>query len=29
MNALFFVAVLCVLVGLALPKLFALLGRRR
>jgi hypothetical protein len=29
MNALFFVAILCALAGLLLPKLFALFGRRR
>lgn len=29
MNLLFFVALFCALVGLALPKLFAMMGRRR
>jgi hypothetical protein len=29
MNLLFFVAGLCALVGLLLPKLFTLFGRRR
>jgi hypothetical protein len=29
MNLLFFVAVLCAVAGLVLPKLFTLFGRRR
>jgi len=29
MNLLFLIALLCALAGLALPKLFALMGRRR
>jgi len=29
MNLLFFVAVLCAIVALVLPKLFTLFGRRR
>jgi hypothetical protein len=29
MHLLFFVAILCALAGLVLPKLFALFGRRR
>jgi len=29
MNLLFFLALICALAGLALPKLFQLMGRRR
>jgi len=29
MNLLFFIALFCALAGLALPKLFAVIGRRR
>jgi hypothetical protein len=29
MNHLFFIALVCVLAGLALPKVFGLMGRRR